>query len=68
MAITKEQLVKDIQSMEKVHAEYSMQLQQLTRAVEQQSGGIQYARMLLNKMEEEEKVSNGVVEEALPSV
>jgi hypothetical protein len=50
--VTKQQLVEDIQNMERVHQEYVTQFQQLTRAIEQQSGGIQYARMLLSKMEE----------------
>lgn len=66
MAITKEQLIKDIQGMEASYRDYSQQLAQLTKAVEQQSGGIQYARMLLQKMEAEEEETKEVSTNHVP--
>lgn len=60
MIISKEQLTKDIQGMEKVMQEYlgqrqqiEMQKAQIDKAIEQQSGGIQYARHLLMQIESE---------------
>ena len=55
MSITKEQLIQDIQGMERAHNDFLMELQRVTKAVEQQSGGIQYARMLLAKIEGRER-------------
>ena len=68
--MTKEQLVQDIQQMERVYNEYRGQLEQLVKAVEQQAGGIQYARMLLARMEKEGEealaVNQNHKEEILP--
>lgn len=68
MVISKEQVVKDIQGMETVLQNLLTQKQQIDtqkemveKSIEQQSGGIQYARHLLASLEkaEEEKVPAG---------
>lgn len=50
----KEDILSDLKGMEDVYRQYQEQHAQVTKALEQQSGAIQYAKMLLAKIEKEE--------------
>jgi len=61
--MNREDLVKELSQMEEVFRQQTVQLENLTRAREQQSGAIQYARLILERMDkgEEEKKAVPVI-------